>query len=200
MAVEIKKRSIPACAGETLDQPRQVTPSMVYPRVCGGNEEEADYWNSVGGLSPRVRGKRALPDKVCMHSGSIPACAGETRRLRHCPRTGGVYPRVCGGNYWRQGNYPMKQGLSPRVRGKRWGISCSPSVEGSIPACAGETPPRPAPAAPERVYPRVCGGNCQPRRRNPVGGGLSPRVRGKLNGLQCPAQGLRSIPACAGET
>ena len=69
----------------------------------------------------------------------------------------------------------------------------------SIPACAGE--PRISAAFGIRawVYPRVCGGTCNPPRaaRNPYG--LSPRVRGNRRRLFLPDQKNRSIPACAGE-
>ena len=50
-------------------------------------------------------------------------------------------------------------GPSPRVRGKPY-ISIGKAEEyGSIPACAGETPPAPPRACPVTVHPRVCGGN-----------------------------------------
>ena len=45
----------------------------------------------------------------------------------------------------------------------------------------------------------MCGGTARRRRRNPKGGGLSPRVRGNLNAPTKKAGSRRSIPACAGE-
>ena len=92
---------------------------------------------------------------------------------------------------------------------------------GSIPACAGEPPPRPRQGGHRllyprvcggttledgtgrwdrfTVYPRVCGGTHSSRRVTSVSGGLSPRVRG--NPSPCTERNAsgRSIPACAGE-
>ena len=49
-----------------------------------------------------------------------------------------VYPRVCGGTFWRGTWLPPMWGLSPRVRGNL-SVSVSTLVcAGSIPACAGE--------------------------------------------------------------
>ena len=76
---------------------------------------------------------------------------------------------------------PMRSsqtGLSPRVRGNRYGAAIWPGAEGSIPACAGEPVTYLPYASSLRVYPRVCGGTPGdgPQRRSGVG--LSPRVRG----------------------
>ena len=110
-----------------------------------------------------------------------------------------VYPRVCGGTIEQLAQAFHDEGLSPRVRGnpKIGRESCS--LSRSIPACAGE----PSSLAPciltDWVYPRVCGGTHRTRNRSFSWDGLSPRVRGNLEGL-CPAAAeLRSIPACAGE-
>ena len=69
----------------------------------------------------------------------------------------------------------------------------------SIPACAGEpwtlAPWSMAPG----VYPRVCGGTQLSHQVLPTAWGLSPRVRGNLALSGLAADGLGSIPACAGE-
>ncbi len=69
--------SIPACAGEPLDQSCRQSSNTVYPRVCGGtiiiNVELADG----EGLSPRVRGNQCCPTLCLLRGRSIPACAGE---------------------------------------------------------------------------------------------------------------------------
>ena len=71
------------------------------------------------------------------------------------------------------------EGLSPRVWGNPATHAAPPPPAGSIPACAGEPPPRCAVAAPSRVYPRVCGGTTS---------------------RSCSGSPYRgSIPACAGE-
>ena len=74
-------RSIPACAGEPTIDGRRERSARVYPRVCGGTLQSADVPSPRMGLSPRVRGNqprlwlRGFPVR------SIPACAGEPRRL-----------------------------------------------------------------------------------------------------------------------
>ena len=176
-------RSIPACAGEPDfgDVARPVR--GVYPRVCGGTVSDASYGERTRGLSPRVRGNPG-------HHQS--AATGR-----------GVYPRVCGGT----GEEPMNRrhlmGLSPRVRGNHELLFTEQWRLRSIPACAGE-PQRPLPLVRRpTVYPRVCGGTFDKRRRrededgvyprvcggtmsyslpSSGGSGLSPRVRGNLNG------------------
>ena len=71
--------SIPACAGETVPVIVFDFIVRVYPRLCGGNKIKA--LNSTGswGLSPLVRGKPFCPHSSPADTGSIPACAGETR-------------------------------------------------------------------------------------------------------------------------
>ena len=91
------------------------------------------------------------------------------------------------------------RGLSPRVRGNRGQTAPFAAGPGSIPACAGEPRGGFRNRGSTRVYPRVCGGT------HPAGGfrqlddGLSPRVRGNLQGGVGVQGGGRSIPACAGE-
>ena len=112
-------RSIPACAGETLKEQERILAARVYPRVCGGNDLNRLSHACTAGLSPRVRGKPSTGAVDMIILGSIPACAGETDPASHAGQSTGVYPRVCGGNSERTGTDPGRQGLSPRVRGKR---------------------------------------------------------------------------------
>ena len=198
--IEAKRRSIPACAGETPDPGRPAGRGQVYPRVCGGNHARNTSPAVSRGLSPRVRGKRRRPVRKGGAARSIPACAGETTRgIGIWPRRP-VYPRVCGGNWTRLNPSTRGTGLSPRVRGKP-----APPPEGgrrigSIPACAGETAVSRFPYDSRAVYPRVCGGNIMTVHSFSSAQGLSPRVRGKRRIPRRPAAPERSIPACAGET
>ena len=131
--------SIPACAGETATKDWLYDRNMVYPRVCGGNGLVGQAPAIVGGLSPRVRGKRHAPARSRTARGSIPACAGETLASPGVRRFIAVYPRVCGGNHDAALAYVAQGGLSPRVRGKRSVRRIRTKGERSIPACAGET-------------------------------------------------------------
>ena len=51
----------------------------VYPRVCGGTPQGADFHEGQYGLSPRVRGNQMKVRHDFAAKGSIPACAGEPR-------------------------------------------------------------------------------------------------------------------------
>ena len=111
--------SIPACAGETPGTRSPPDPARVHPRVCGGNVPMTYPALSDGGPSPRVRGKLSEVDDGGTHTGSIPACAGETLDPLEQQRVIEVHPRVCGGNQPRNGIEKSGSGPSPRVRGKR---------------------------------------------------------------------------------
>ena len=168
--------------------------------MCGGIPDEVFRRIDDRGLSPRVRGNRALTCTWTDPPGSIPACAGESWRRSASTRSARVYPRVCGGiPLW-----PHQQGaivgLSPRVRGNRWPAGSSSENRWSIPACAGESrrPRRWRCQAP--VYPRVCGGISSSTVNFRHLRGLSPRVRGNRVAVVMVAIKKRSIPACAGES
>ena len=59
----VRRRSIPACAGEPQTGQRETRCGGVYPRVCGGTSS----------APPRPS---RIPRR-CRRAGSIPACAGE---------------------------------------------------------------------------------------------------------------------------
>jgi len=130
--------SIPACAGEPLIQKTLSTPRWVYPRVCGGAGYSIVSVSDRMGLSPRVRGSPSTYPRRPGEERSIPACAGEPRRVRSTSSDIAVYPRVCGGAATSMSRSRSRWGLSPRVRGSR----ASKGTGGVI----------------RWVYPRVCGG------------------------------------------
>ena len=96
------------------------------------------------------------------------------------PRCGmRVYPRVCGGTSPHICPLTRGTGLSPRVRGNRFGRRSWRRRAGSIPACAGEPSIPGSAGLMVAVYPRVCGGT--------------------RHGQRDLLPGRGSIPACAGE-
>ena len=113
--------SIPACAGEPIPAGRGGTYREVYPRVCGGTSVSVGAHSPAEGLSPRVRGNLHLGFLECLEEGSIPACAGEPTVQVLALINQGVYPRVCGGTLEALPRTRTTEGLSPRVRGNRWG-------------------------------------------------------------------------------
>ena len=93
----------------------------------------------------------------------------------------------------------ITQGLSPRVRGNRLGMTQSLPQAGSIPAGAGEPPGAGAVGACARVYPRGCGGTPPHEVVKAQASGLSPRVRGNPQCRPAYRACSGSIPAGAGE-
>ena len=192
-------RSIPACAGEPGRPPPSKSMPGVYPRVCGGTMAIGGLAANLAGLSPRVRGNPSLNTMRPELLRSIPACAGEPDWAQTPSNARRVYPRVCGGTESCAYQAILRPGLSPRVRGNRRNMDANGGKLRSIPACAGEPMADPAKSGKGRVYPRVCGGTPTTTPASSGGGGLSPRVRGNPPRPSHRWQGVRSIPACAGE-
>ena len=195
----IRRRSIPACAGEPLPAPAAGPSDTVYPRVCGGTALRRLVVDYLLGLSPRVRGNR---DGGCTRVGwrrSIPACAGEPDSKDPEAQRLKVYPRVCGGTHQDGIDCDRRPGLSPRVRGNQRDAEHWQWQSGSIPACAGEPWRGGWLRKALTVYPRVCGGTRKNMLRNAADEGLSPRVRGNRHARHRVTVLSGSIPACAGE-
>ena len=88
---------------------------------------------------------------------SIPAYAGKPRIAGRAGNNDRVYPRVCGETPHVDASPAHVVGLSPRMRGNHSVAVLEGRLDGSIPAYAGKPRRPPFPAAPSRVYPRVCG-------------------------------------------
>ena len=191
--------SIPAGAGEPQNKGFCAKEQWVYPRGCGGAAVDALLVRNGTGLSPRVRGSREREVPGRIDDRSIPAGAGEPRCGGRTSRPSRVYPRGCGGALRSSCTIDASRGLSPRVRGSLTEVAAEHARVRSIPAGAGEPrqgqPRRPA----LRVYPRGCGGAPVAIKPTPPLAGLSPRVRGSLDGDDHHAAHVRSIPAGAGE-
>ena len=146
-----------------------------------------------------MRGNQSVCYWRVFQLGSIPARAGEPL-LRPLPALPGrVYPRTCGGT----GNWRMavgdQPGLSPHVRGNRRAVGRGCHPQGSIPARAGEPLAAAVAAGLDWVYPRTCGGTGVVGQHDANRGGLSPHVRGNLDGQSTDRRRSGSIPARAGE-
>ena len=151
------------------------------------------------GLSPHVRGNRAVARHRQPAHGSIPARAGEPS-IATSSRTGGrVYPRTCGGTRGRLADDHVRGGLSPHVRGNPGASDRRRNANGSIPARAGEPCSSAAFRSRRRVYPRTCGGTLDQLASPVFGAGLSPHVRGNPTRSRSTSQIVGSIPARAGE-
>ena len=132
--------------------------ARVYPRVYGGTEEGRFYTESMGGLSPRVRGNLVRITHTSPAKRSIPACTGEPSPGRPNVTPIWVYPRVYGGTFVRISRLTFRQGLSPRVRGNPILSIRKYFGSRSIPACTGEPSGMLGAYVRTEVYPRVYGG------------------------------------------
>ena len=132
--------------------------------------------------------------------GLIPACAGKTV----CPCCSScvlrAHPRVCGENKAEADLSDLKDGSSPRVRGKPLFNDANRNTNRLIPACAGKTNGPGNQARRAGAHPRVCGENLVILLADPTFPGSSPRVRGKPKGSKGGNGSIGLIPACAGKT
>ena len=167
--------------------------------MCGATLRRLMPNSTLSGLSPRVRGNRAITCGGSPPSRSIPACAGQPTASGVAVRTRRVYPRVCGATHIGKDRTESLDGLSPRVRGNPRAVNLCGERKGSIPACAGQPPCGLRVGAVASVYPRVCGATCSPPAIVASRKGLSPRVRGNPSSPVCVCVDRRSIPACAGQ-
>ena len=190
----VRRRSIPAGAGEPISSSVIGNRVRVYPRGCGGTPRNAARVPATRGLSPRVRGNLDGLHHQRPGRGSIPAGAGEPPRRVGSTRSSRVYPRGCGGTVSASRAASPSRGLSPRVRGNPHDHVRTAVRAGSIPAGAGEPNEQIASGQYEGVYPRGCGGTtcqrpCSPgwQRSIPAGAGNHhPPERGSLRGWVYP--------------
>ena len=147
-----------------------------------------------------MRGKQQFHHSYPVERGSIPAHAGETNTSSLAVILRRVYPRTCGGNEAGKPRWHFPWGLSPHMRGKQTLDTFCHSLDGSIPAHAGETFGRGEAWNQPRVYPRTCGGNFLLLFLWARAKGLSPHMRGKRFKIRFREVWQGSIPAHAGET
>ena len=191
-------RFIPASAGNAHRAAPSAPSEPVHPRECGERPNSLLGIGEVVGSSPRVRGTRGDAMPALAQNRFIPASAGNACRVASLDPAISVHPRECGE---RAGSPPMladQDGSSPRVRGTL-GENIFPGMGGRfIPASAGNAPHPDPPAATTPVHPRECGerNSSTPCGRPPFGS--SPRVRGTRRRPVSAQDGVRFIPASAG--
>ena len=93
-------------------------------------------WRNYGS-SPPVRGSAELSIFVlCLHR-FIPACAGIGKQVRPPVQTPAVHPRLCGDRKHMVGDWHLRGGSSPPVRGSEIENLEAVIEQRFIPACAG---------------------------------------------------------------
>ena len=131
---------IPAHAGKTSDGWTGTLEEWVHPRACGENASRAAQSSAATGSSPRMRGKPAAGAGAVDDRGFIPAHAGKTPGSWCSSPRQRVHPRACGENGFKQLGGSVKDGSSPRMRGKQNQTERKRHVRRLIPAHAGKTP------------------------------------------------------------
>ena len=136
---KIKHGTIPARAGETSHRPVLFESVGDHPRSRGGNAAAWAAAVSDLGPSPLARGKPEAVLPTWLVRGTIPARAGETRRVLPVPRRRWDHPRSRGGNSRPSTSVSALRGPSPLARGKPTSSMSLSVGAGTIPARAGET-------------------------------------------------------------
>ena len=145
-----------------------------------------------------MRGTSDYTPKERLEAGIIPACAGNILRPARAYRVHGDHPRVCGEHPISISVLQLFLGSSPRVRGTYIQLGLLSSIDGIIPACAGNIEDGYECSMAVGDHPRVCGEHdiCDPTHTKYKGS--SPRVRGTLPKALTTTPPPGIIPACAG--
>ena len=180
VAAGIRRRFIPACAGNSSCGFGLKRWATVHPRVCGELVSRVRAPRTGAGSSPRVRGTRRGEQAARVNNRFIPACAGNSVAHPGGAALAAVHPRVCGELVHPVRGAVRHCGSSPRVRGTPLRPAAAQFAQRFIPACAGNSSRRPTCARRWPVHPRVCG-----------------ELDGNENATLGPG---RFIPACAGNS
>ena len=193
-------RLIPAHAGKTPGEVKEVSLMEAHPRSRRENLLRLSRGSRAGGSSPLTRGKPAHEKHLIAPGGLIPAHAGKTQRIVAPGSREPAHPRSRGENMSVKVSSWVWGGSSPLTRGKRASATAARDRAGLIPAHAGKTP-RPlfrglvSPAHPRSRGENVSDDGTQSRAR-----GSSPLTRGKPVGVIKIVKRVRLIPAHAGKT
>ncbi len=193
-------RFIPACAGNRSCTRAAWPVATVHPRVRGEQVGAGPGKEAVTGSSPRARGTEPGVNLHGAEQRFIPACAGNSTQARQWLARFAVHPRVRGEQTHAFMAAMAEDGSSPRARGTETCLPLAVADARFIPACAGNRSPRPPPAAPAPVHPRVRGEQPVIGLLSESAAGSSPRARGTGASEPRRARGRRFIPACAGNS
>ena len=193
-------RFIPAHAGNRAHGRRLMVAGSVHPRACGEQFEEWPDEEIDLGSSPRMRGTDQPAISQAAVRRFIPAHAGNRSWIIVGPLHAVVHPRACGEQMWPRCGGAFCMTSSPRMRGTDAASSLYTSVRRFIPAHAGNRESPMAARIARAVHPRACGE--QPFRKSISCSNLgsSPRMRGTDADRSHDTQGMRFIPAHAGNS
>ena len=136
---QVGRRLIPAHAGKTWKQVRNVLWKEAHPRSRGENNSVDLLWQCALGSSPLTRGKPNARISAMAQLGLIPAHAGKTPKPGSSTNPRPAHPRSRGENSSSGSVMFRRPGSSPLTRGKPHPIKERPAADRLIPAHAGKT-------------------------------------------------------------
>ncbi len=193
-------RFIPAGAGNTTRDNAGYSRKTVYPRWRGEHKRFKSTGQPGYGLSPLARGTQFPVGTQCGHQRFIPAGAGNTRYQPSSAPVQTVYPRWRGEHRFKNNARVSRAGLSPLARGTPLHTPPGGFKRRFIPAGAGNTSDGNLKTPHGAVYPRWRGEHREKRSLSQNSLGLSPLARGTRPRINNDEQGVRFIPAGAGNT
>ena len=151
------------------------------------------------GSSPRVRGAGSKVLHNAHIIGIIPACAGSSCAHASTFLFGWDHPRACGEQVNKEREEMTSQGSSPRMRGTAEECLAGVTVDGIIPAHAGNS--RTSSCASPRCWdhPRACGEQHTHVRKHSSGNGIIPARAGSSSRCAWHSSCCRDHPRACGE-
>ncbi len=196
---DVRRRFIPAPAGDTECIAFTASATAVHPRACGGHWNLPVARDVNRGSSPRLRGTHTQAATNRIRNRFIPAPAGDTEPRTFIVYAEPVHPRACGGHVYRKSDVILDGGSSPRLRGTLLCLHKPCAAVRFIPAPAGDTTTMPTLTPVRAVHPRACGGHCSAAYFRASKPGSSPRLRG-TRGASCRSCNASTVHprACGG--
>ena len=191
---------IPACAGNTHWLPVTVTTPEDHPRMRGEHMFGLHEIAVNEGSSPHARGTRNGIGRLGQTAGIIPACAGNTKRMRMTGEWAWDHPRMRGEHWYCSLQNVDCMGSSPHARGTPGVQHRNMAAHGIIPACAGNTYTTRRIMPVNGDHPRMRGEHAKKTLQFDTVLGSSPHARGTLLSSFSDLLSSGIIPACAGNT
>ena len=196
----LRRRFIPAHAGNSLAVTGSCSRSTVHPRACGEFTNPSTTPTRTRGSSPRMRGIRRWAVRGAGTARLIPAHAGNSSATARSRCRPPVHPRACGEFDPAAAETSPARGSSPRMRGIPDVFVRAQFDARFIPAHAGNSQTCCSRKSAAAVHPRACGEFCVARCFSRYSSGSSPRMRG-IPAVHPPSpSGGRFIPAHAGNS
>ena len=191
---------IPARAGNTVFIFPRPPFFWAHPRSRGEHFSDAPSTEASSGSSPLARGTRGFISIKHDATGLIPARAGNTISASFTRRSARAHPRSRGEHRFRVLAEERLLGSSPLARGTREGNLNRMSVQGLIPARAGNTTFSTARKMVLWAHPRSRGEHQKTAKLATITRGSSPLARGTRQDRTAAASTGGLIPARAGNT